>query len=209
MAGAATQGSNAIAIGSQAGQTNQAANSIVINASGRFLNAAAYGLYAAPLRSNTIMSDTQTSNCLMFYNTGTNEVFFSTLNQNARAKTFVIDHPVDKDKYLVHACLEGPESGVYYRGESRIFGRSIVIQLPEYVESLAKDFTVHVTPIGEPKMLGASRVEKGQFTVYGPPGEFFWVVYGKRGSIDVEPHKTEVTVAGKGPYKWITSSLRQ
>jgi len=36
------------------------------------------------------------------------------------SKTFVREHPLNKDKYLVHACLEGPEAGVYYRGERLI-----------------------------------------------------------------------------------------
>jgi hypothetical protein len=123
------------------------------------------------------------------------------------AKTFVVDHPTDKDRYLVHACMEGPEAGVYYRGESRIEDEqtSVLVKLPEYVESLAKDFTVHVTPIGEPRLLGTSRVRDGAFTVYGTPGEFFWVVYGKRGSVDVEPMKNDVCVAGEGPYLFIKS----
>ena len=36
------------------------------------------------------------------------------------AKTFVIDHPDDENKYLVHVCLEGPEAGVYYRGKAEV-----------------------------------------------------------------------------------------
>ena len=35
-------------------------------------------------------------------------------------KTFVIQHPTEYNKYLVHSCLEGPESGVYYRGRGVI-----------------------------------------------------------------------------------------
>jgi len=147
----------------------------------------------------------------MFFNKGTNEIFFqdSGTSNLKNPKTFVIDHPVEPDRYLVHACLEGPEAGVYYRGESKIDQTSVVVRLPEYVESLATDFTVHVTPIGEPRLLGTSRVTDGKFTVYGAPGEFFWVVYGKRGSIEVEPLKRNVRIAGEGPYRWITSSSRQ
>ena len=29
------------------------------------------------------------------------------------SKSFIIDHPTDPSKYLVHVCLEGPEAGVY------------------------------------------------------------------------------------------------
>jgi hypothetical protein len=35
-------------------------------------------------------------------------------------KTFIIEHPIDTSKYLIHACLEGPEAGVYYRGKATI-----------------------------------------------------------------------------------------
>ena len=31
-------------------------------------------------------------------------------------KSFVIDHPLHEDKYLMHATLEGPEGGIFYRG---------------------------------------------------------------------------------------------
>jgi hypothetical protein len=68
---------------------------------------------------------------------------------------------------------------VVYRGDSAILNNSVVVQIPE---STATNFTVHVTPIGEPRMLGTSRVQNGQFTVYGTPGEFFWVVYGTNAS---------------------------
>jgi hypothetical protein len=46
-------------------------------------------------------------------------------------------------------------------------------------------------------------VEEGRFTVYGPPGKFFWHVHGQRIAITVEPMKSDVTVNGEGPYKWI------
>jgi hypothetical protein len=49
-AGQANQASNAIAIGNQAGQTNQTANSIVLNASGSALNAYTQGFYVAPIQ---------------------------------------------------------------------------------------------------------------------------------------------------------------
>ena len=120
-----------------------------------------------------------------------------------QGKTFVIDHPTKPDNYLVHACLEGPEVGVYYRGEGAItFGESFIVKLPEYT-SVWSDFTVQVTPIGKPRALGTSRVRNCQFEVYGSPGEFFWTVYAKRGNVNVEPKKSETVVNGDGPYRWI------
>ena len=37
----------------------------------------------------------------------------STGGLNWVQKTFIIEHPQDTEKYLIHACLEGPEVGVY------------------------------------------------------------------------------------------------
>jgi len=120
------------------------------------------------------------------------------------AKSFIIDHPVDPSKYLVHACLEGPEAGVYYRGKSEIFDGEKTIILPDYVSKLASDFTVLVTPIynGKLRILNCSEFKNNCFTVYGE-GEFYWSVIGKRCNIDVEPYKNAVNVKGDGPYKYI------
>jgi hypothetical protein len=121
-------------------------------------------------------------------------------------KSFVIDHPTNSEKLLIHGCLEGPEAGVYYRGESEITNNTEVsIQLPEYVDKLATNLTVQVTPIynGTVKTLNVSKVRDSKFTVYGDNCEFFWTVFGKRISFEVEPNKTGVIVKGDGPYKWI------
>jgi hypothetical protein len=125
-------------------------------------------------------------------------------------KSFVIDHPNDKEKYLVHGCLEGPEAGVYYRGEGKITNNEfVVIELPDYVNNLTTFLTVQLTPIydGNPnkKPLHVSRVLENKFTVYGENGEFFWTVFGKRFDIIVEPNKSDVNVSGDGPYKWINN----
>ena len=102
--------------------------------------------------------------------------------------------------------MEGPEAGVYYRGESEITNDiSTTIELPHYVDKLATNLTVQVTPIykGTVKTLGVSRVKDNKFTVYGENGEFFWTVFGKRLSFEIEPNKKDVVVKGDGPYKWI------
>ena len=114
---------------------------------------------------------------------------------------------MNENKYLVHACLEGPESGVYYRGKGEIVNNeSVIIYLPDYVEALATDFTVQITPIysgKEIKQLYTTEVENNSFTVNGQNCKFFWFVQGKRNNIDVEPFKRSVDVKGTGPYKWI------
>ena len=103
--------------------------------------------------------------------------------------------------------MEGPEAGVYYRGKSEIGENKtdVEVALPYYVDKLATDFTVHITPIynGNVRTLNASEVEHNKFTVYGESGPFSWVVHGKRSSINIEPNKEDITLRGTGPYKWI------
>ena len=148
-----------------------------------------------------------TGSQILYYNTTSKEI-------TSGVKTFVIDHPTDTEKYLVHACLEGPEAGVYYRGIGEIANghRSTIIELPEYVESIATDFTVQITRIvdfDEEDMdemnieLRTSLVKNNRFKVFGGSCRFFWHVYGKRRSILVEPYKKDVNIRGDGPYKWI------
>jgi hypothetical protein len=123
------------------------------------------------------------------------------------SKTFVIDHPNDNTKYLVHGCLEGPESGVYYRGKGEIINDvSTTIELPDYVKNLATDFTIQVTPIYSGKkmeQLYTSEIENNSFQVYGENCKFYWFVQGKRLNIEVEPLKSVTNVKGSGPYTWI------
>ena len=121
-------------------------------------------------------------------------------------KSFIIDHPTDENKYLVHVCLEGPEAGVYYRGKGEMTNNeSVEVVLPHYVEKLAYGFTVQVTPIYGNKVvtLNSSEVENNTFRVYGENAKFHWVVYGSRQEVNVEPNKADVNVKGDGPYLYI------
>ena len=88
---------------------------------------------------------------------------------------------------------------------------STEIYLPDYVDSLATNFTVQITPVLsfytknlplEPLVYYASTVEDNTFKVFGKNGSFYWHVYGKRSSLNVEPNKEDVIVHGNGPYKW-------
>jgi hypothetical protein len=144
----------------------------------------------------------------LLYDTSLNQIIQSASNSTTYNKTFVIDHPTKQDHYLVHACLEGPEAGVYYRGSGKIDKGTIstIIELPEYTSSFT-DFTVQVTCKGKPVLLGVSDVYTNLFEVYSDNlegAEFFWVVYAKRDSIETEPPKKKVKVQGDGPYRWIS-----
>ncbi len=114
-------------------------------------------------------------------------------------KSFVIDHPINSQKYLVHACLEGPEAGVYYRGMGEVVdGHSTTIRLPEYCHFT--NYTTHLTPIfdGQIKHYNASPINSCSVTIHGPNGRFYWSVYGSRQDINVEVEKTPLY--GSGPY---------
>jgi hypothetical protein len=106
-------------------------------------------------------------------------------------------------KYLVHACLEGPEAGVYYRGQGRIDNDDFTeISLPHYVDKIATNFTVQIAAMSN-NLYYVSEVENNKFKVFGKNGSFYWVVYGQRTKIEVEPDIGSVSVKGEGPYKWI------
>lgn len=115
-------------------------------------------------------------------------------------KAFTIPHPEKQEKWLVHGCLEGPESGVYYRGKDVA---PTTVSLPRYASKIAKDFTVNVTPIGNPRTLGVTEVtDEGTFDVNGE-GKFFWHAIGERLKLEAEPDRETVNIKRIGPYSWI------
>jgi len=142
----------------------------------------------------------------VFYDPNASAFVYDT-DTNTTQKTFVIDHPSDKTRYLVHGCLEGPEVGIYHRGSSRTGDTSLSVQitLPPYVAQIAGEFTIHLTAIGGLAGLWATRVYENQFTVHSdrPGVEFDFIVFGKRRSLDIEPLRDDVIVQGSGPYTWL------
>lgn len=129
--------------------------------------------------------------------------------ESTNVKNFIIDHPDNKDKYLVHTTLEGPENGVYYRGTAKLKGGETTVELPDYFNSLTQDgsATVILTPKGKkPFLLSYDDFEANQFNVYAEceDCEFDWEVKAKRQDVPelfVEPDKDEIVVSGNGPYK--------
>lgn len=120
--------------------------------------------------------------------------------QISGTKAFRIPHPVHEEQDLVHACLEGPENGVYYRGEAETENGSVEIILPDYFESLTAQTsrTVLLTMLvndDEPVFGGqiaAGRVKEGKFKVYStdPAQKFYWEVKAVRS--DIEPLDVEI-----------------
>ena len=102
------------------------------------------------------------------------------------SKSFLIDHPTQTGKKLMHACIEGPENGVYFRGKSQETG----IQAPEYWSGLVDidSMTVDVTPIGPNQSIYVERIDDNGDICVGSnteePLNYFYVVYGERKDID-------------------------
>ena len=83
--------------------------------------------------------------------TGSDCVTASGITLSSR-KPFDIPHPNKEGYRLRHVCIEGPESGVYYRG--RLKGSNI-IELPSYWKDLVHEdsITVQLQPIGKSQNL--------------------------------------------------------
>ena len=131
-------------------------------------------------------------------------------------KTFVIDHPTDPARYLVHGTLEGPEGAVFYRGEGELLNGRAEITLPAYFEALTRPAgrTVQLTAIDgfDPLTVetkGGAVIANGRFTVRSNVARsrqrFHWQVMAVRADVDpllVEPRKDEYEVHGVGPYTY-------
>lgn len=77
---------------------------------------------------------------------------------SATNKSFVIDHPTKSGMKLRYGSLEGPENGVYVRGELK--GTNI-IRVPDHWVGLVHpdSYTVHLTPIGRFSHLYVEKIE--------------------------------------------------
>jgi hypothetical protein len=203
--GGYSQGSYSVAIGHGAGQTNQAANSICINATSAILNSTTNGTYISPLRMANTSLFTTLPNALV-YDISRNEIGYSTLTTTP-GKTFVIQHPIDEDKYLVHACIESPNTDLLYRGCGEINSSlKTIIELPEYAKKIGFNWSINVQCNDTINPLGVSYklVKEGKFIVTSPNEcTFSWSIYGQRLNFDVEPLKESINIKGDGPYKWI------
>ena len=120
----------------------------------------------------------------------------------ATTKLFDIEHP-SKDNYrLRHACLEGSEHAVYYRGRLK---ESNVINLPDYWKDLVHEdsITVQLQPIGKTQNLVIQEFNN-EFIVIAEDStntdlitdlstiDCFYHVYGERKDVD----KLEVEYEG-------------
>ena len=77
---------------------------------------------------------------------------------SATNKSFVINHPTKPGMKLRYGSLEGPENGVYVRGELR---NTNIIVVPDHWYGLVDEdtYTVHLTPIGSYSQLYVVNIE--------------------------------------------------
>ena len=135
-------------------------------------------------------------------------------------KTFIVDHPLDENKYIVHATLEGPEGGVYYRGTSQLYNGKATISLPHYFEAFTRKEgrTILLTNIDgfdriAIQSVDGEKIVDGKFVVVSDNPEssqkFDWEVKAVRADgpkLQAEPDKQDLQVGGFGPY---TFALKQ
>ena len=110
-------------------------------------------------------------------------------------KSFDIPHPTKEGYRLRHICLEGPESGVYFRG--RVKGKEIA--LPNYWKGLVHtdSITVNLTPVGAHQNVIVKRWDEEKIYLQsqgGMPIDCFYHVYGER----KDGEKLIVEYQGKG-----------
>jgi hypothetical protein len=116
------------------------------------------------------------------------------------AKFFVQRHPKDPTKEILFAALEGPEVGVYIRGEAQLQDGQAVIALPEEFGLVTDEagLTVQLTPVGEWLQLYVVELSPQKLVVreaQGKSGKFFYLVQGVRKGFEsfqpVQQSKTE------------------
>ncbi len=100
-------------------------------------------------------------------------------------KAFKIDYPLDpENKYLIHSSVESNEMMNVYSGNITTDSRGFaVVLLPEYFESLNKDFRYQFTCVYDfAQAIVAEKIQNNQFTIRTdkPNVEVSWMVTGVR-----------------------------
>jgi len=106
---------------------------------------------------------------------------------SATTKSFLIDHPTKAGMKLRYASLEGPENGVYVRGQTQ----ENVIFLPDYWAGLVNEdsITVNITPIGRDQGIYVESWNVSRVVLSGTVINCFYTVYAERK--DIEPFEVE------------------
>ena len=106
---------------------------------------------------------------------------------DGKPKLFDIPHPTKGEGHrLAHACIEGPEVGVYYRGRLR---NKKVIELPQYWKGLVHtdSISVQLQPICAHQDIIIKRWDDTKIYLQSKanfPIDCFYHVYGERKDVD-------------------------
>jgi hypothetical protein len=124
--------------------------------------------------------------------------------------TFKIDHPLDPaNKYLYHSFAESPDMLNIYNGNTHLDANGeATVQMPEWFQSLNKDFRYQLTSIGAPgpNLYIAEEVTNNHFKIAGgnPGAKVSWQVTGIRQDAWANAHRVRVEeekpVAERGTY---------
>ena len=105
---------------------------------------------------------------------------------DSKPKLFDMKHPSKEGYRLAHACIEGPEVGVYYRGRLR---NKNVIELPWYWKDLihVESISIQLQPIGAHQNLIVKRWDHAEVHIQsngGIPIDCFYHVYAERKDVN-------------------------
>jgi len=119
-------------------------------------------------------------------------------NLSKAAGSFKIDHPLDpSNKYLYHSFVESPDMMNIYNGNAALDSKGqAVVTLPDWFETLNRDFRYQLTAIGEPgpNLHIAEKIHGNTFRIAGgqPDAEVSWQVTGIRQDAWANAHRIPV-----------------
>ncbi|MCP4711402.1 MAG: hypothetical protein GY869_22510, partial [Planctomycetes bacterium] len=117
--------------------------------------------------------------------------------------SFKIDHPLDPtNKYLSHSFVESPDMMNVYNGNIKTDNEGMAtVEMPEYFDSLNRDFRYQLTVIGQfSQAIVAEEIDENQFVIQTdkPNIKVSWQVtgirqdaYAKANPIAVEKEKSD------------------
>ncbi len=107
---------------------------------------------------------------------------FDTITANS--KSFDIAHPTKEGWRLRYGNLEGPEHGVYHRGQTT----SHVIELPDYWTGLVhqEGWSVQLTPIGGPCVHWVEKIEDNKVYINCQDGKpnCYYTIFAERKDVE-------------------------
>jgi trimeric autotransporter adhesin len=112
--------------------------------------------------------------------------------------SFKIDHPLDPaNKYLYHSFVESPDMMDVYNGNLLLDGNgAALVSLPDWFETLNRDFRYQLTAIGTPgpNLYVAEEISGNHFKIAGgkPGAKVSWQVTGIRRDAWANAHRIPV-----------------